>query len=39
MDGMPLQLAAVLQGINAILYYVFFRNVRPPEEKAHPVKQ
>jgi MFS family permease len=31
---MPLELAAALQGINAILYYVFFRGVRPPEELA-----
>ena len=29
---MPLELAATLQGINAALYYFFFRNVRPPEE-------
>jgi MFS family permease len=29
---MPLELAAVLQGINAILYYIFFHRVRPPEE-------
>jgi len=29
---MPLELAALLQGINAALYYVFFRDVRPPEE-------
>jgi predicted MFS family arabinose efflux permease len=29
---MPLELAALLQAINAALYYFFFRNVRPPEE-------
>jgi MFS family permease len=29
---MPLELAALLQGINAALYYFFFRDVRPPEE-------
>ena len=29
---LPIEFAAALQGINAILYYVFFRDVRPPEE-------
>jgi predicted MFS family arabinose efflux permease len=29
---MPLELAAILQGLNAVLYYFFFRGVRPPEE-------
>jgi MFS family permease len=29
---MPLELAAMLQGINALLYYAFFHRVRPPEE-------
>jgi len=29
---LPLELAAFLQGLNATLYYFFFRNVRPPEE-------
>lgn len=29
---MPLVLAALLQGLNAALYYFFFRKVRPPEE-------
>lgn len=29
---LPLVLAALLQGLNAALYYFFFRNVRPPEE-------
>lgn len=29
---LPLVLAALLQGLNAALYYVFFREVRPPEE-------
>jgi len=30
--SMPLVLASVLQALNATLYYLFFRNVRPPEE-------
>jgi MFS family permease len=30
--GLPLELAAALQGVNAVLYYVFFRDIRPPEE-------
>jgi MFS family permease len=29
---LPLEIAALLQGLNATLYYFFFRNVRPPEE-------
>lgn len=29
---LPLELAALLQAVNATLYYVFFRSVRPPEE-------
>jgi MFS family permease len=29
---MPLILAGGLQALNALLYYVFFRHVRPPEE-------
>jgi MFS family permease len=29
---LPLILAALLQGLNAALYYLFFRAVRPPEE-------
>jgi len=30
--SMPLVLAGVFQALNALLYYCFFRNVRPPEE-------
>jgi MFS family permease len=30
---LPLELAAALQGLNAILYYAFFRNIHPPEER------
>jgi MFS family permease len=30
--SMPLELAGVLQALNAALYYFFFRNVPPPEE-------
>lgn len=29
---LPLELAALLQALNAALYYLFFREVRPPEE-------
>jgi hypothetical protein len=29
---MPLVLASVLQALNATLYHLFFRNVRPLEE-------
>ncbi len=30
---LPLELAAGLQGINALLYYLFFRDIHPPEER------
>ena len=30
---LPLELAAALQGVNAALYWAFFRNERPPEER------
>jgi MFS family permease len=30
--SMPLMGAGVFQGLNALLYFSFFRNVRPPEE-------
>jgi hypothetical protein len=29
---LPLALAALLQALNAALYYLFFHAVRPPEE-------
>lgn len=29
---LPMELSAMLQGLYVVLYYVFFRNVRPPEE-------
>jgi MFS family permease len=32
--NLPLEFAAAFQGLNAILYYVFFRNVHPPEERS-----
>jgi MFS family permease len=32
--SMPLEFAAVMQGINTVLYWWFFRNVYPPEELA-----
>ena len=31
--AVPLELAAGLQGINAVLYYLFFRDIHPPEER------
>jgi MFS family permease len=30
--ALPLEFAAAMQGINALLYWLFFRNVYPPEE-------
>jgi MFS family permease len=32
--ALPLEFAAVMQGLNAALYWMFFRNVYPPEEQA-----
>ena len=32
MLSLPLEFAAVMQGLNTVLYYLFFRNVYPPEE-------
>jgi MFS family permease len=31
--SLPLEIAAVLMGLNTTLYYFFFRNIRPPEER------
>ncbi|MGH7932072.1 MAG: MFS transporter, partial [Candidatus Binataceae bacterium] len=31
--SLPLGLAALFQGIYGVLYYFFFRNIRPPEEE------
>lgn len=31
--SLPLEIAAVLQGVNAALYFIFFRNIVPPEEQ------
>ena len=30
--ALPLELAAALMGVNTLLYYVFFREIHPPEE-------
>lgn len=30
--SLPLEFAAVMQGLNTALYWIFFRNVHPPEE-------
>ncbi len=32
--ALPFEIAAALQGLNAILFYMFFHNMRPPEERA-----
>ena len=32
MLSLPLEFAAAMQGLNTVLYYLFFRNVYPPEE-------
>ena len=32
----PLELAAALQAINAVLYYLLFRGIKPPEEMGPP---
>ncbi len=32
MLSLPLEFAAVMQGLNTVLYYLFFRNIYPPEE-------
>ncbi|HEX5436166.1 MAG TPA: MFS transporter [Gemmatimonadaceae bacterium] len=34
--SLPLELAAVLQGVSTLLYYTFFRNILPPEEQEPP---
>lgn len=34
--GLPLEIAALLQGANAALYYLFFHAVKPPEEIDDP---
>jgi len=30
--ALPLEFAAAMQGLNTFLYWIFFRNVFPPEE-------
>lgn len=32
--SLPFEIGALLQGINAILFYAFFRKLRPPEERS-----
>ena len=36
---LPLELAAVFQCINAVLYYLFFRGIKPPEEQSVPFQK
>lgn len=31
--SLPFEIGALLQGINAVLFYAFFRKLRPPEER------
>ena len=30
---LPFEIAAVLYGVNTVLFFIFFRNMRPPEER------
>ncbi len=32
--ALPFEFGAALQGLNALLFYIFFHNIRPPEERA-----
>ena len=32
--ALPFEVGAALQGVNAVLFYLFFRNLPPPEERA-----
>jgi len=32
--ALPFEIGAILQGINTLLFFVFFRNMPPPEERA-----
>ncbi len=34
--SLPFELGALLQGFNAVLFYLFFRHLPPPEERAAP---
>src|SRR5579884_1480527 len=34
--ALPFEVGAVLQAVNATMYFVFFRNIRPPEERVAP---
>ena len=36
--ALPLEFAAVMQGLNTLLYWIFFRNVYPPEESDNQVR-
>jgi len=31
--SLPFEIGAILQGINSLIFYVFFRNLQPPEEQ------
>lgn len=33
---LPFEIGAFLQGLNAALFFLFFRAIRPPEEQQHP---
>jgi predicted MFS family arabinose efflux permease len=34
--ALPFEIGAALQALNAVLFYTFFHNLRPPEERATP---
>jgi MFS family permease len=34
--GLPLEFAAAMQALNTLLYWLFFRNIYPPEELSSP---
>lgn len=36
---LPFEIGAALQALNAILFYVFFHDLRPPEERATPADE
>jgi MFS family permease len=37
--SLPFEIGAILQGINTLIFYLFFRNLQPPEERTVRQKQ
>ena len=33
--SLPFEIGALLQGINTLVFYLFFRNIQPPEERGN----